>query len=86
MNSKKKSESKIFPEILGGTPGCMEMPSTWTGKTAREAGFDLKTSTSCYSCLDMVGTGCTLKLQGVKSSLNSRKSCEGQHETSKPNR
>lgn len=63
MNSKKKSESKIFPKILGGIPGCMKMPSIWTGKTARETGFDLKTSTSCYSCLDMVGTGCTLKFQ-----------------------
>lgn len=80
VNSMKKSESKIIPMVLAGMPGCMEMPSTWTEKTAREAGFDLRTLTSCHSCLDMVGTGHTLKSWVVKSSLNSRKSCQGQHE------
>lgn len=69
----------MFPKILVGTP------STWTGKTVRESDFDLKTLTSCYSCLDMAGTARTLKLQGVKSSLNSRKSYEQQHEASKQN-
>lgn len=73
------------PKILTGMPGCMEMSSTWTEKTAREAGFDLRTLTSCHSCLDMAGTGRTLKLLDMKNSLNSRKSCEGQHETSKQN-
>lgn len=82
---RKSQNQRCFQKFWQAPLGCIEMPSTWTGKIAREAGFDLKTLTSCYSCLDMAGAGRTLKLQGMKSSLNSRKSCEGQHETSKQN-